>query len=100
MKNSIPKNSVIKYIRKFKSKTPYGVLVATKNQEGGYNLGYSLCNKKDRFNKEMALKIAFGRTENEDLQKALRNKGTCVPHNVIKNIDSFIERCNRYYKCN
>ena len=59
----IPKNSIVKYIRK--NKTPIGVMVAIKTADG-FRFGYSLCNRKDKFNKEMALKIAFGRAESHE----------------------------------
>jgi hypothetical protein len=84
----IPKNSIVKYIRK--NKTPIGVMVAIKTADG-FRFGYSLCNRKDKFNKEMALKIAFGRAESHENYEV-------VPHVIAKNHDEFIDRCNRYYK--
>lgn len=84
----IPKNSIVKYIRK--NKTPIGVMVAIKTIDG-FRFGYSLCNRKDKFNKEMALKIAFGRAESHENYES-------IPHIIAKNYDEFIDRCNRYYK--
>lgn len=87
----IPKHTVIQYVRN-KKRIPYGVLVALKNSDG-FTCGYSLCNKKDRFSKKMALKIAFGRANitNQDSVVA-------VPHEVRKMIPAFFDRCKRYYK--
>ena len=57
----IPKHTVIQYVRDKKG-IPYGVVVAIKS-ENGFDIGYSLCRKNDRFSKDMALKIAIGRAE-------------------------------------
>ena len=86
----IPKYTIIEYIRD-KSRIPYGVLIAVKSPDG-YNIGYSLCNKKDRFNKRMALKIAIGRANfSSDCVDSL-------PYVIAKKIPTFIERCKKYYK--
>lgn len=85
---NIPKYTVIQYIRN-KKNIPCGVLVAVK-QNNKYNIGYSLCNKRDRFSKQMALKIAIGR--------AMENNSCNFPHPVVKLLGSFKDRCNKYYK--
>ena len=92
----IPKHTVIQYVRN-KKRIPYGVLVAIKD-DNGYRVGYSLCNKKDRFNKAMALKIAIGR--------AYRGHEipTPIPHDVPKTfkhnrmLSNFNARCKKYYQ--
>lgn len=50
---------LIQYIRDEKNQ-PFGVVVATSNN-GNFSLGWSVCNKKDTFNKSLALEIAIGR---------------------------------------
>lgn len=92
----IPKYTVIQYVRHKggkKKNVPYGVIVGVKIEEG-FGVGYSLCNKKDRFNKKMALKIAIGRVY----------QGNCigeglggVPNDVRRMAPGFIRRCNKYY---
>ena len=90
---NLPKYTIIKYIRNRK-KVPYGVLVAVKNPEG-YNIGYSLCSKHDRFEKSMALRIAIGRA-NFSSQSILDDQN--IPRDIIKAIPDFVNRCERYYK--
>jgi hypothetical protein len=85
----IPKHTVIQYVRDRK-RVPYGVLVAVK-RDGGFGVGYSLCNKKDRFSKKMALKIALGRTN-------YSNEVSKDPYAIVKMLPDFVERCKKYYK--
>jgi hypothetical protein len=87
---TIPKFTVIQYVRN-KKRVPYGVLVAFK-VGSGFICGYSLCNKNDRFNKKMALKIAIGRanTRSVIIEEA--------PHDIRKMLPAFFDRCKRYYK--
>lgn len=87
----IPEHTLIHYLRD-KKNIPYGVLVAVKSSSG-YRLGYSQCRRSDRFSKEMALKIAIGRA-NEDSWPT----PDVLPQDVRKATGAFIERCNRYYK--
>lgn len=86
----IPQFTVIQYVRGRKN-IPHGVVVAVKVSDG-FRLGYSLCNKKDRFNKRMALKIALGRAETNQMV------GSETPHPVRKMMPAFLDRCKRYYK--
>lgn len=89
----VPKHTVIQYVRN-KKRIPYGVLVAIKDVEGqGFTCGYSLCNKKDRFNKKMALKIAIGRAIITNIIGANDS-----PHDVRKMMPAFFDRCKKYYK--
>lgn len=92
---SIPQHTVIQYVRN-KKRVPYGVIVAVKAAETptGYSLGYSLCNKKDRFAKKMALKIALGRANfNSD-----EVGGASTPHDIRRVVAGFVDRCKKYYK--
>lgn len=91
---TIPKHTVIQYVRD-KKRVPYGVLVAVKNS-GGFNLGFSLCNKKDRFSKQMALKIALGRANLTNQADPIGHPA--VPYEVRKVLPAFNDRCKKYYK--
>lgn len=88
----IPKHSVIQYVRD-KKRIPYGVIVAVKNSQG-FTVGYSQCNKKDRFNKRMALKIAISRATDTGWNAC----HGVDPHAIDKMIPAFVERCKKYYK--
>jgi len=107
----IPKHTVIQYVRK--KRVPYGVVVAVKTDKG-FSLGYSLCNKKDKFAKKLALKIALGRAiEGNGCEPKMKNNSfwceesktqydnwetVFPPHDVRKMIPAFINRCKKYYK--
>jgi hypothetical protein len=92
----VPKHSVVQYVRNNK-RIPYGVVVGVKTPEG-FALGYSLCNKKDRFNKKMALKIAIGRASYNGCKSA--SVAEQEPHDIRKIMPTFFERCKKYYKVN
>lgn len=86
--SNIPKYSVIQYVRK--KRTPFGVIVAIKSDysQTGFDIGYSLCNKKDRFTKRRALEIALGRADIGTFE---------YPQEIKKMMPRFIERCKKYY---
>jgi len=115
--DTIPKNTVIQYVRHKggkKKNVPYGVVVAVKNADTGFNVGYSLCNKKDKFCKAMALRIALGRTmmaQLADLPEVARRFGVEspgiavgrtenheLPNEVRSMLPNFLSRCKKYYK--
>jgi len=81
---------IIHFLRNRKNRR-VGVLIGMKNQDS-ITVGWSLCNKKDQFNKDMALHIAR--------ERAMFGIGKSVntPHLVNKQIDFFIDRCERYFK--
>lgn len=64
-------------------------------------IGWSMCDPKDVFSKEQALKIAYGRAE-----KALELKGTekisefyhTVPRSLHSLFDKIFERSVKYFK--
>ena len=85
---NLPKYTIVQYFRD-KNRVPRGVIVAVKSPEG-YNIGYSLCSKYDRFEKRMAIKIAIGRANFGD--------NSSVPYAISKSMPQFIDRCKRYYK--
>ena len=96
---TIPKNTVIKYLRDNKG-NPRGVIVAVRLPSGEVSVHYSYCNKKDKFTKDMALKIALGRayassplplTDMNDLDFSK------IPHQVNREISAFNQRVQKYY---
>lgn len=89
----IPKHTVIQYIRNSK-RVPYGVLVAIKDRKMRFSSSWSLCNKKDRFNKKIALQIAIGRAINGGGSVARQP----MPHDIQRMLPAFEKRCNKYYK--
>ena len=105
---TIPKYTVIQYVRN-KKRVPYGVLVAIKSNDE-FTLGYSLCNKKDRFNKRTALKIAIERATVVNERPALKpamaramvpeeaRTEEIVPREISKVMPAFFDRCKKYYK--
>lgn len=88
----IPEKSVIQYVRN-KKRRPMGVLVALKdsNSPEGFRIGYSLCNKKDRFSKHMGLVVAIGRAD-----VAVTEYG--LPRDIAGLLPEFKARCRKYYK--
>lgn len=91
----IPKHTIIQYIR-YNNGDPRGVLVAVKF-ENNFRIGYSLCNKKDRFSKNMALKIALGRAYTGNPNCDVGGSGV-IPHPIDKALGEFASRCKKYYK--
>src|SRR6187402_3188583 len=56
------RNLLVSYLRNPETRTPYGVVVATRNADGEVVFGYSVCNTKvDPYNKYMGLSIAIDR---------------------------------------
>jgi len=96
----IPKHTVIQYVRN-KKRVPCGVIVGVKHEKG-FAVSYSLCNKKDRFSKKMALKVALGRTKvrhgHFDHENMICSWVGPTPRDVSKMIPAFLDRCKKYYK--
>ena len=68
-----------------------GIFVAMRIPETGkVHAGFSLCNKKDLFNKE------FG--ENMALQRAVTSRVYQIPRTVLEHQDYFNNRVKRYFK--
>jgi hypothetical protein len=53
---------IVQYIRDGRGQR-IGAVVAVSNETEGFHVGWSVCNKKDRFDKHRALQIATGRAE-------------------------------------
>ena len=86
---------LIHYIRNRKY-LPIGVLVGYKNEEGVPNVGWALCNiKKERFNKYIGIAKAMDRAING--VPTDRDGEPLMPESVLKEMDNFIERCDRYF---
>jgi len=76
---------LIKYIRD-SHRRPKGVVIST----GEGEVGYSLCNKKDKWNRETALRIAFGR--------AVEGFDHAIPDSAYLAYYEMLDRSDRYYK--
>lgn len=78
---------IVQYIRD-KKRNPRGVVVAVDKDQ----IGWSYCNKKDRFNKERGKQIATDR--------AFYGYGPNVniPYDVIPVIDRVKERAKHYFR--
>ena len=88
------KHCLIQFVKN-KQNQRVGVLVAIPDPGAHlYRIGYSKCNMwAERFNRERALEIAFGRAQaNCDLTK--------MPKSWLRNglYHQFMDRCDRYYK--
>jgi hypothetical protein len=90
-----------------------GVVVAITNHDGGYNIGWSVCNKKDKFDNEFGTMIAIARAEKGSKVKPPMKRGyTYVPtkmssfdgyecyliDTVQATIDNVRRRADNYFK--
>lgn len=92
--NRFPRYYILEYLRDNKN-NPIGCIVAVKKKNGSVSVHYSLCNvDKDKYNKSIALNIAFGRAYSDE------TLADNPPRIVFKKIDSFNERACRYFKIN
>jgi hypothetical protein len=90
---AVPAYTLISYSRNKKG-DPIGVLVAKKRgNNGDFTIGYSQCRKGDKFSKKMGLKIALGRCDTGSFGGL-----DSMPHNLRRNLSSFVQRCEKYYK--
>jgi len=77
---------LMKYGRKYGRS--YGVVVATNRDE----IGWSLCQKRDYFDKEVGKEIALKRAREKSQEK--------VPYDIIKHVEEMRNRAERYFKWN
>lgn len=84
--------SLVQFVRD-RDGQPRGMVIATVIDDK-IHLGWSYTNTKagDRFNKEKAYRIAFGRAENR------WGMHVTMPHNVKKVYDKMTDRAVRYFK--
>lgn len=71
---------------------PVGIIVAIDRNQ----IGWSLCNKKDQFNKHMGRKIAVNRADFYGTNKTLLLKE--VPDSIKEEIIKMYDRSEKYYK--
>ena len=71
---------------KFYKLMPIGCLIAFKEGNQVF-VGHSLCMKNDQFKKKTAVAIAKS------------NVGKPVPRSLRKYVPDFLDRCQRYFKC-
>lgn len=82
------------YIRD-KKNNPIGILLATK-KDNVIHIGWSLCSKKDKFNKEKGMTIALGRMMFYYIpQPGLIPFG--IPNSIQENVAYIADRANRYF---
>jgi hypothetical protein len=81
---------IIQFVRN-KKRQPVGIVVARKHPDGHVCLGWSRCCRLDRFNKNLGLELARGRT--------LGWVGNYrVPGDVKKVLETMKDRASRYFK--
>jgi hypothetical protein len=90
-------NPLIQYVKETRGKRRgqlRGVVIAVKDPQDRYRIGWSFVNRKsgDKFDKEMGLSIALGRT----LQTHICKKK--IPQDVVPVLSSMKERAERYFK--
>lgn len=79
---------LIKYIRRGKNRKK-GVLVAVP-VDNKVKFGWSLCHRKNRFNKDFGKKIA--------IERALCDRQVKLPDSIKDSMNMFVSRATRYYK--
>jgi len=85
---------IVQYVRDRRRK-PIGCVVAIKHKDGRVILGVSLHNPKDKWDKDLALAIAIGRSYcNGFMPKVPHSKQKYVMNTVI----DVMERSKRYFK--
>jgi hypothetical protein len=78
-----------------------GMIVAEKSFiTGEITIGWSLCNKKDKFNKKRAHFIALGRALNSKNVYSERGIYLNIPKIIVDEIiqNKFLDRTRRYFK--
>lgn len=80
------KKVLIQYVRDNKRK-PIGVVVATDLGK----VGWSLCHKDDKWDKNIALSTAINRADD------INTEGP-IPHTVRHIVHHMVDRAKRYYK--
>jgi len=82
-------NFIRRYIRN-RNGNPRGVLLAVKREDGSVGFGWSLCNRKDSYNKDFGLNIALGR--------AVEGSNVTPPRPVVKLREDFLNRAAKYFR--
>lgn len=95
------KDVLIQYLRKEKKigeqtiKVPYAAMVAI-NREGKISFGFSLCNKKDEFTREVGRHIAYHRAEAYFTKN--RRGSINLPASLYEDAKKFIGRSKAYFQ--
>jgi hypothetical protein len=76
------------YVRD-KRGNPIGIMLSNLNEKGELNTGYSVCHKRDNYNKKKGMMIATARLNNETMQEP--------PMRIEKEWNDFIDRSHRYW---
>jgi hypothetical protein len=81
---------LVEYVRDRK-RNPIGAVIGVRNHKD-VSVGWSLTNRKagDRFDKDMAIKIALGR--------AVEGTNKALPHTVAPIFNKMVERAKRYFQ--
>lgn len=111
---------ISQYIRNKKNQK-IGVIVAEKNSFGEVRIGWSLCNKKDEFNKALGIKIAVDRyhrdnraiplgalifanfkpkTKSDKAWVWINNpqRSIIFPRSIVTNVITMGKRAQKYFK--
>lgn len=87
-------NPMVKYIKNDKNQKN-GVLVSYFNiATNKVHIGYSVCCKKDKFNRETGIQIAFQRA----VAYEEKDRNPNLPRIIKQALPYFIVRCSKYYK--
>lgn len=86
-------NYIFEYHRN-KSREPIGCLIAYKVSDEEVRYGWSLCCKKDRFNREFGISTALGRSKKYDVDSLIEK----IPESMIDHFCEFSRRAAKYYK--
>jgi hypothetical protein len=81
--------SIRQYIRNSKG-NPRGVILAIKRPDGTVGFGWSLCNRKDSYNKDFGYGIA--------LRRATEGSNAALPRPVEKLKADFFDRAGKYFR--
>lgn len=81
------RNTIIKKV--YSGHRHVGYIVGAVVDERLYGIGWSLCNRLDRFDKERGLMIALSRTNSTEINP---------PFSLVAKISDFSRRCDKYFK--
>lgn len=101
LKLEVKMKQITKYIKKNGKILGCLTAIGYDGREEGFSLGWSKYNRnaEDKpFSKKKALEIATGRAENDSPIYVTFDAHLNIPHSFCKDIDEFIERCQRYFK--
>lgn len=96
----VPGKSLVQYVRTKKGQ-PKGTMVAYRGDDNKIYVGYSLCNSKvDKFDRQIGMRKAVERALTQDKYDdvTLKNFVDKIPQSVVKPLDAFLERAERFFK--